>query len=101
MAASENNIEVMKLLLDKGVDINAVDDSGWTALMHATYSFALQSIELLVNKGANTRMVATKNNGGVESAGLNALSIAEWNHKTQQRGTSDHFSKISILLGSK
>jgi ankyrin repeat protein len=97
-AASDNNIEVMKLLIEKGVDINAVDDYGWTALMHASYSLALESTELLVNEGADTGIIATKNNGGVGSAGLDAKRLAEWIHTTHRLGTADHLANISALL---
>ena len=34
-AAKNGNIEVVRFLLDKGVDINSKNDSGWTALMIA------------------------------------------------------------------
>jgi len=45
-------LETAKFLLDRGVDINAVGQFGWTALHCATYQGLDDVIELLVSKGA-------------------------------------------------
>jgi ankyrin repeat protein len=98
-AAGDNNIEVMKRLLENGAYLDAVDEYGWTALMHASQDLALQSVEFLVGEGANTRIIATRDNGGVDSAGLNARELAEWTYRTHNMGTSEHLAKISAVLG--
>lgn len=48
-----NNIEKMKLLLDNGADINYTTDSNNTALDYSIRNRSYQSIEFLINNGAN------------------------------------------------
>jgi ankyrin repeat protein len=97
-AANDNNLEVMKFLLEKGAAINEVDENGWSALMHASYSLAYESVEFLVHQGADTGIVATGNNGGVDSAGLDAKGLAKWTYTTHQTGTAQHLNKITSVL---
>jgi ankyrin repeat protein len=46
-------LETAKLLLERGTDVNAVGQYGWTALHAASYQGLTDVIELLVSKGAN------------------------------------------------
>jgi ankyrin repeat protein len=46
-------IDTVKLLVERGVDINAVGQYGWTALHQASYQGLTDVIEFLVSKGAN------------------------------------------------
>ena len=46
-------IDTVKLLVERGVDINAVGQYGWTALHQASYQGLTEVIEFLVSKGAN------------------------------------------------
>jgi ankyrin repeat protein len=46
-------VETAKLLLERGTDVNAVGQYGWTALHAASYQGLTDVIELLVSKGAN------------------------------------------------
>jgi ankyrin repeat protein len=46
-------IETAKLLVERGVDVNAVGQYGWTALHAASYQGLTDVIEFLVSKGAN------------------------------------------------
>jgi len=46
-------IETAKLLVEHGVDVNAVGQYGWTALHAAAYQGMTDVIEYLVSKGAN------------------------------------------------
>jgi ankyrin repeat protein len=46
-------IDTVKLLVEHGVDINAVGQYGWTALHQASYQGLTDVIEYLVSKGSN------------------------------------------------
>ena len=51
-AAAKGNIEAVQYHLNKGVDINAKDYKGWTALHHASWDLHKEAVELLINEGA-------------------------------------------------
>jgi ankyrin repeat protein len=51
-AAGAGNIEAVQYYLNKGVDINAKDYKGWTALHHASWDLHKEAVELLINEGA-------------------------------------------------
>ena len=51
-AAGKGNIEAVQYHLNKGVDINAKDYKGWTALHHASWDLHKEAVELLINEGA-------------------------------------------------
>jgi ankyrin repeat protein len=46
-------IDTVKLLIERGVDIHAVGQYGWTALHQASYQGLTDVIEYLVSKGSN------------------------------------------------
>jgi len=52
LATEELSLTAVKLLLDKGLDVNALDDQGATALHGAASRGANDIIRLLVDKGA-------------------------------------------------
>jgi ankyrin repeat protein len=52
LATEEMSLEAVDLLLDRGLDVNAVDDQGATALHGAASRGANEIIRLLVSKGA-------------------------------------------------
>ncbi len=63
-------LELVKLLLDRGADVNAVNDHGITALHGAAYKAANQVVQLLVDRGAK---LDAKDNG--EDYGFGARSV--------------------------
>jgi len=56
MAAEQSSIEVIKLLLDKGADINVQNNYGETALHYAAWKCRGDVIRLLVSKGAKVNI---------------------------------------------
>lgn len=52
-AAEEGCLEIVKFLVEKGVDINATKYERWTPLHAATYEGKLEIIKFLLEKGAN------------------------------------------------
>ncbi len=52
-AASENRLEIAKLLIDKGADLNALGKNGWTALGCAAAEDYGDMVDLLIGKGAD------------------------------------------------
>lgn len=57
-----------RILVEAGVDINAVDNVGWTALMHACYQSNTPLASYFLNHGADTEVVSHK--------GLKAVDLA-------------------------
>jgi cytohesin len=53
MAAMAGNVKEVKRLLDKGVDVNAGGDDGWTALHWAAQTGHTDVAKLLLARGAN------------------------------------------------
>jgi uncharacterized protein len=64
------SLELVKLLLDRGADVNAANDHGITALHGAAYKGANQVVQLLVERGGR---LDAKDNG--EDYGFGARSV--------------------------
>ncbi|MGP0043531.1 MAG: ankyrin repeat domain-containing protein [Syntrophobacteraceae bacterium] len=60
-AAVRGNQGVMRLLLEKGANVNMADQDGWTALMGATVQGLVEPVKLLLENGAD---VSAKNHNG-------------------------------------
>jgi ankyrin repeat protein len=58
LAAEYGTPEMIKALIDEGAEVDAVNDGGWTALMHANEA---ENVRMLLNAGAN---MAIRNNDG-------------------------------------
>ncbi len=95
--ASLGDVNAVRLMLDHGADVNAVDPLGRTPLMYAAASdlLPLEEIKLLVERGADVNAKDSHKQGG--DTGLTALDIArlhgetpvvEWLVKSGAKGTS-------------
>lgn len=90
-AAGERHWEVVKLLLDKGADVDASDyEAGVTALMMAAGDGNLEMAKLLLDKGAavnataigdETPLIDAVSKGHLEMAKLLLDRGADVNHK--------------------
>lgn len=52
-AASENRLEIAKLLIERGADVNVLGTNGWTALGFAASESYGDMVDLLIGKGAD------------------------------------------------
>jgi len=71
-AITQGNLEVVKLLLDAGVRVNAKVKPGKTILMHAVTDGTPEIVRLLINEGANVN--------AYDGTGNNAAMMAAHNH---------------------
>ncbi len=60
-----DNYELVKLLIEKGANVNAIDDLGETPLFAASNRGGIDNVKLLLDSGANTKI---KNNNGETAA---------------------------------
>ncbi len=67
-ATMQGDLEKVRSLLNDGVDINAKDEHGQTALMNAAHAGQLELLRLLIERGANLNVTAKYN--------LSALMLA-------------------------
>jgi ankyrin repeat protein len=65
LAAAAGNLNIVKLLLDRGAAVDATDLNGNTALMMASSTGNLQCVKLLLHKGANPNAQTTQKWGGM------------------------------------
>ena len=57
-AALNGHLEVVKLLVESGADVDHVSEKGWTALHCAAYNGHLEVVKLLVESGADVHQEA-------------------------------------------
>lgn len=76
---NEEALEAVKLTLELGGDVTAVDDNGYTALHGAAHRGANAIVRLLVDRGAKLDAQITKSGGGAGrwQVGWTPLIIAE------------------------
>jgi len=61
IATINNNIEIVKLLLEFGANVDSVDKQERTSLMWASYGIRLEIVKLLIKYGANVNLVDNEN----------------------------------------
>ena len=66
----EEAVEAVRLLLDQGADINAIDNNGETAMHGAAYQSRFQLVQLLADRRAdinvwNRKLIATAISGNL------------------------------------
>ncbi|HLH52308.1 MAG TPA: ankyrin repeat domain-containing protein [Verrucomicrobiae bacterium] len=73
------NLKAVRLMLDHGADVNAVDPFGKTPLMYAAISdvFPVDVVQLLIQRGADVNAKSQHVKGG--DSGLTVLDIAKLN----------------------
>lgn len=89
-AAGFRGPEMVKVLLDKGVDPNALSTAGHTMLMNATYLANLSTVQLLVDAGADVNIRNER--------GESALSIAKARKKEYSVGAPDIASSFQPII---
>ncbi len=95
-SSSEGTEDVVRYLIDKGADLNAQCDSGWTALMRAADGGHPGHVEALIKAGAGVNLKTKK--------GYTALGMAEARLKNFPRGDArwdekkGRYAKIVNLL---
>ncbi len=70
IAAREGNLEIAKILIESGANINAADNEGWTPLMRSSLAAKRDIVELLLSKNAQAELL----NSSKESAIFHAAS---------------------------
>jgi hypothetical protein len=76
LAAREGDVPTLKALLGKGVNINARDEAGWTALREAVFQENIPAVKFLVDHHADPNVRDVKD-------GTTALSWAAQTGQTQ------------------
>lgn len=58
LAAKSNSPQIIRLLMDKGADINAQDENGFTPLMYAIMQHSNDAVKFLLENGANLNILS-------------------------------------------
>ena len=66
-AAFKGDTETVRLLLDKGANVNAKDEDGGTALMFASVNGHTDTVKMLLKRGANPNITAKSSSGTVSA----------------------------------
>ncbi len=92
----EEAVEAVRLLLEWGADVNAVDDKGETALHGASYQSRTSLVPLLNERGADIRVWNQKN-----KAGWTPLAIAQGHRPGNFRLAPETIAAIERIMRAK
>lgn len=67
-AIKNHNTHTIEILLNKGVDINYIDDRGFSALMYAAKDGIIDTIEYLIDNGADVSLANKKGQKAIDIA---------------------------------
>lgn len=91
LASGMGQVDAMRLLLDRGADINAQNGDGYTPLMLATYCERLEVMRLLLDRGAGIEVQ--------NSDGWTVLTLAADSEQEKAFvGASDGISSDTVLM---
>ncbi len=68
IAAREKNLEIAKVLVENGADVNAIDNEGWTPLMRASLAGDAALVTFLLEKNADASGVNSANESAIMQA---------------------------------
>lgn len=81
-ASHSDNVELVKLLIEKGADIHAVDMVNYNALMWALSNGHLEIVKLLIDQGANINDIFQIEDRKIERV---IQCIKTLNHEVEER----------------
>jgi ankyrin repeat protein len=98
-AVSNDRLDICRLLLDRGADVNFKSYYAWTPLMYAAFNLNIEILKLLLNYGAN---VNDKNDVGLTAIHY-TLNDEDYNGRyinqiLSWRGAKTKFRDIDGLL---
>ncbi len=73
MHSTRGQPKILPVLLEAGADVNARDLRGWTALMYAAITPFPSTLQLILDAGADPRMVTDEGITALDLARKNAL----------------------------
>lgn len=101
-AAQMNDVSELKRCLESGVDVDATDMFGWTALMCASCGGAKDSVRYLLKKGANPDIRNKQNVTALELAAKRGhVAVVELLCKPEERGNDGSISTASKTQDSQ
>jgi ankyrin repeat protein len=86
-------MEAVRILLELGADINAVDDNGETAMHGAAYQSRPKLVQFLAERGANINIWNRKN-----KAGWTPLMIAQGHRPGNFRPAPDTIAAVERIM---
>ena len=86
-------LETVRVLLELGADVNAVDDNGETAMHGAAYQSRPKLVQLLADRGADTNVWNRKN-----KAGWTPLMIAQGHRPGNSRPAPETIAAVESVM---